>query len=185
MTHFSKTDIRNSGMDMRSKINIYETVLIVFLLIGSMAAFIPALGYSTRGKLFPLIVIVLLIVMLALKLLTIFSPKMAARVDIQGIEFTDQKSKDTSDEDAIAEKWAAKWPKEMMMIFWLIFLLALVYLIGFLPMVPIFLFLFLKFQGKHSWSVSIITSLAVLAFVYGLFGIVLSVQFPESILFSN
>ena len=69
------------------------------------------------------------------------------------------------------------------MVFWLGFLISLIYLLGFLLTVPLFLFLFLKFQGKHSWFVSGVTSLAVLVFTYGLFGILLSVPFPEGLLF--
>jgi len=108
---------------------------------------------------------------------------MAQRIDIQGIEFPDRKTDDGPAEGPAAEGAAAGWSQEVMMIFWLIFLLALVYLIGFLPTVPIFLFLFLRFQGKHGWAVAIITSLAVLAFVYILFGIILSVQFPQGLFF--
>lgn len=171
---------------MRPKTNIYEVVLVVFLLSGSGAALVAALGYSARGRLFPVIVIVLLIIMLALKLFAIFSPKVASRIDIQGIEFPEHKTPREAGEGAEEQLGAiAVWPKEIMMIFWLLFLLGCIYLAGFLPAVPAFLFLFLKFQGKHSWRVSILTSLVVLAFVYGMFGIVLSVEFPGGILFSN
>lgn len=171
---------------MRQKINIYETALAVFLLIGSVVAFVAALGFSARGRLFPLIVIVLLIIMLVLKLFAIFNSKMAERIDIQGIEFPEPKASDKPAEGAREIRTeAAKWPTEIMMLFWLAFLLACTYVIGFLPAIPIFLFLFLKLQGRHSWLVSALTSLAVLAFIYGLFGIALSVQFPEGLLFSD
>jgi len=170
---------------MRQKTNIYEVALVIFLLIGSSAAFVAALGYSARGRLFPLIVIALLMIMLALKLFAIFSPKVASRVDIQGIEFPEQKTPSDPDEGLKEQSEdTGAWPKEIMMVFWLVFLLTCIYLAGFLPAVPIFLFLFLKFQGKHSWWVSILTSAAVLAFIYGMFEMVLSVEFPAGVLFS-
>jgi hypothetical protein len=170
---------------MRRKINVYETLLVIVLLIVALAALYAAAGYSAKGKLFPLIVTILLIVMLAVKLLSLLSPRIGDRIDIQGIEFPDTKSKSSPKEDHPAVKEAAKWTKELMMLFWLLFLMACIYLIGFLAAIPMFLFLFLKFQGKHGWLTSILVSVAVLVFIYGLFGVVLSVEFPQGLFFSE
>jgi hypothetical protein len=174
---------------MRNRINFYELIFIVLLLLCSTIAFVTALDFTPRGRAFPLIVIVILIVLLLLKLLTIVSPKMAAKVDIHGFAFPEHKEAEpcnivlTDDKKKLVDQ--AKWPNELLMLFWLVFLLAFLYLIGFLPTIPLFLFMFLKYQGKHGWFVSSVTSLAVLVFTYVLFVVVLSVPFPEGLLLAE
>ena len=172
------------------KINLNELIFAVVMLLFSGTAFVMAIGYSDTGRAFPLIVIVLLIAMLILKILSIFNPEIAKRVDIRGIELPAQSiacdgaaDQERPEDQAVVD--IVKWPQELMMIFWLAFLLVSIYLLGFLYTIPVFLVSFLKFQGKHSWLVSAIVSVAVLAFVYVLFGIVLSLEFPQGVIISG
>ena len=172
---------------MQKKVDLNEVIFVAVLLVISVVTFFIALGYSYNGKLFPLIVIVTLALMLILKIIGFVNPKMAAHFDIHGIDLPEQKSASTQSktatEEEISDDHAPKWLREVRMVFWLMLLIGLIYLLGFLFTVPLFLFLFLRFQGKHSWLVSGVTSLAVLAFIYGLFGILLSVPFPEGLVF--
>lgn len=172
---------------MQKRIDLNELVFVAVLLVVSVAAFLMALQYSNRGKAFPLIVLACLFVMLILKLLAIFSPKVAERVDIHGIDLPDQERK-PDESPAAAEqtrpngKHPAKWQRELMMILWLSLLLVLIFTLGLLYMVPVFLFLFLKLQGRHSWFVSATCSVLLFALVYGLFGVMLSLDFPQGLL---
>jgi len=172
---------------MQKKIDWNELIFVTVLLVVSGVAFLMALQYSNRGKAFPLIVLVCLMAMLSLKLLGIFNPKVAARIEIHGIDLPNQeptpdKPSITAEPKKLGDSDTAKWQRELMMIFWLAFLLALIFMLGLLYTVPIFLFLFLKLQGKQSWFVSATCSFVLFALVYGLFGVVLSLEFPQGVL---
>lgn len=171
---------------MKKKVDSSQVIFILALLGISIVFFFMALGYSYNGKLFPLIIIVILALMLILKIIGFFNPKIAAYFDVHGIDLPDQKpspAQSKTAEEEISDDDIAKWPRELAMGFWLVSLISLIYLVGFLLTVPLFLVLFLRFQGRHSWLVSGVTSLAVLAFIYVLFGILLSTPFPEGLVF--
>lgn len=172
---------------MQKKVDLNEVIFVLVLLAFVIVTFFMALDYSYNGKLFPLIIIVTLAVMLILKIIGFVNPKIATRFDIHGINLPEQQSSSPHPKISTGEKTPSadvpKWMREVKMVFWMGFLLSLIYLLGFLFTVPLYLFLFLRFQGRHSWLVSSVTSLAVLAFVYALFGILLSVPFPEGLVF--
>jgi amino acid transporter len=171
---------------MKKKVDSSQVIFILALLAISIVFFFMAVGYSYNGKLFPLIIIGTLVPMLILKIIGFINPKIAAHFDVRGIDLPGQKPSSTQSKTAteeISDDDIAKWPRELAMGFWLVSLISLIYLVGFLLTVPLFLVLFLRFQGRHSWLVSGVTSLAVLAFIYVLFGILLSTPFPEGLVF--
>jgi len=137
-----------------------------------------ALGYSPRGRLYPLIVIIALLVLLLMKLAALIGPKAAARLEVHGIDMPDQIISETN---VMPE---SKWRLEVKIIAWLVLLFFLILLFGFLITIPIFLLLFIKFQGRHGWKLSILCSLAVFAFIYTMFVAILSVSFPPGLLFA-
>jgi hypothetical protein len=57
-------------------------------------------------------------------------------------------------------------------------------LLGFLVAVPAFVFLYLRLQGKQGWLFSAVFTLAVFAFFYGLFDLLLHLPFPPGVLLS-
>ena len=61
---------------------------------------------------------------------------------------------------------------------WMAGFFAAIALAGFTLAVPLFVFLYLKLQGRESWVFSFVFSAAVWAFFYGLFEKLLSVPFP-------
>jgi hypothetical protein len=160
------------------KKRIPDTVFVFCLLAFTVLTGILALGYSPRGRLYPLIVISVLFVLLILKLAVLIGPKAAARLEVHGIDLPDQVLNET---DRVHK---TKWQIELRIIAWLFLLLVLVMLLGFLYTIPIFLLVFIRFQGKHSWKLAILCGLAVFAFIYLMFVTLLSVSFPPGLFFT-
>jgi hypothetical protein len=61
---------------------------------------------------------------------------------------------------------------------WIFGFFAAVVLLGFPVAVPLFVFLYLKLQGRESWVVSIAMTAAVSGVFYGLFDLMLHLPFP-------
>jgi putative tricarboxylic transport membrane protein len=61
---------------------------------------------------------------------------------------------------------------------WILGFLAAIVLLGFPVAVPLFVFLYLKLQGRERWVFSIVFTLAVWGLFYGLFDRLLHLPFP-------
>jgi putative tricarboxylic transport membrane protein len=61
---------------------------------------------------------------------------------------------------------------------WIFAFFAAIVLLGFPVAVPLFVFLYLRLQGRESWAVSIIMTAAVWGVFYGLFDLLLHLPFP-------
>lgn len=66
---------------------------------------------------------------------------------------------------------------------WIVAFFAGILLLGFPIAVPLFVFLYLKAQGKESWTLSIVFTAVVWGFFYGLFDQLLHLPFPQGWLF--
>lgn len=62
---------------------------------------------------------------------------------------------------------------------WILGFFAAIVLLGFPIAVPLFVFLYLKLQGKEGWTLSIVFAAAVWGFFYGLFDQLLHLPFPS------
>jgi len=62
---------------------------------------------------------------------------------------------------------------------WIFGLLAAIVLLGFSISVPLFVFLYLKLQGKESWILSVVLAAVAWVFFYGLFDQLLHLPFPQ------
>lgn len=62
---------------------------------------------------------------------------------------------------------------------WILGFFAAIVLLGFPIAVPLFVFLYLKLQGRESWLFSALFAAAVWLFFYGLFGELLHLPFPS------
>src|SRR5581483_3522170 len=69
--------------------------------------------------------------------------------------------------------------RTLLAIAWTLGFFALIVLVGFLIAVPLFVFLYLKIQGREKWLFSVILTLATWAFFYGLFDQLLHLPFPD------
>ena len=63
--------------------------------------------------------------------------------------------------------------------FWGGLLVALVYALGFLAAVPLYLAPYLRFETHHTWRRTLVLTLLVTGFFYVAFGVLLDVPFPE------
>ena len=57
--------------------------------------------------------------------------------------------------------------------------MALVYALGFLAAVPLYLAPYLRFETHHTWRRTLVLTLLVTGFFYVAFGVLLDVPFPE------
>jgi hypothetical protein len=67
---------------------------------------------------------------------------------------------------------------------WILGFFAAIVLLGFPIAVPLFVFLFLKLQGREGWVLSIVMTAAVWGVFYGLFDLLLHLPFPAGWLVS-
>jgi Tripartite tricarboxylate transporter TctB family len=67
---------------------------------------------------------------------------------------------------------------------WILAFFAAIVLLGFPIAVPLFVFLYLKLQGRESWILSIVMTAAVWGVFYGLFDLMLHLPFPAGWLFA-
>jgi len=65
---------------------------------------------------------------------------------------------------------------------WMLIFFAAVVLLGFEIAVPLFVFVYLKFQGGEGWTLSIVITVIVAVFFYGLFDALLHLPFPPGLL---
>jgi Tripartite tricarboxylate transporter TctB family len=61
---------------------------------------------------------------------------------------------------------------------WIVALLAAIVLLGFVVAVPLFVFLYLRLQGKEGWVFSAVFTAVVWGIFYGLFDLLLHLPFP-------
>jgi hypothetical protein len=62
---------------------------------------------------------------------------------------------------------------------WILAFFAAILLLGFSLSVPLFVFLYLKVQGKESWLLSVVFAAVAWGFFYGLFDQLLHLPFPQ------
>jgi hypothetical protein len=67
---------------------------------------------------------------------------------------------------------------------WIFAFFAAIVLLGFPIAVPLFVFLYLKLQGREGWGISIAITLGTWAVFYGLFDLLLHLPFPAGWLFA-
>ena len=73
--------------------------------------------------------------------------------------------------------------KEISVVGWLLFLMAVTYILGFFAAIPLFLFLFLKLWAKEGWVLSLSMSGIVLGVVFLIFAYILHIPLHQGILF--
>jgi hypothetical protein len=67
---------------------------------------------------------------------------------------------------------------------WIFAFFAAIVLLGFPIAVPLFVFLYLRLQGREGWGISIAITLGTWAVFYGLFDLLLHLPFPAGWLFA-
>jgi hypothetical protein len=143
----------------------------VFLIAVAAYAIFAATGWSFKTKLFPLSVSVPLLVLATVQLLLM----------IRGKE-------ETNDGAAMDVDFSTDVPAEVargrvINIFcWIVGFIVLVYLLGFPLTVPLFIFVYLKFQSDVSWLQSIIFTAITWGCFYFLFQSLVHIQFESGVI---
>lgn len=158
-----------------------------------MAAIIAAAGYGFRARMAPLVIaipgLILCVGLMAVELRKELLEKKkneaghpAAKAD--GVEATAGPAAGDTDagEGASAAEPAATSGEshsysELNALLWVVLLLALIFVLGFLVTIPLYQFLYMRVRSREPWLTSIILSLASWAILYFLFVRVLSMNF--------
>jgi hypothetical protein len=143
-----------------------QALFCFFLIVVSGFAIFFALGWSFKTKLFPLSVsIPLLFLATAQLLMTLFGKGETGSGAAMDIDFT------TDVPPEIVRR------RVVGIFAWIVSFIALVYLLGFPVTVPLFIFLFLKFQSGVSWLQSILLTAITWGGFHLLFQKLVHIQF--------
>ena len=138
----------------------------VFLIAVASYAIFAATGWSFKTKLFPLSVSIPLLILATVQLLLM----------ILGKEETGESA--TMDVDFSTDVPAELARQRVFGTFgWIIAFIALVYLLGFPLTVPLFIFVYLKFQSEVGWLATIVITSVTWGCFYLLFQSLVHIQF--------
>jgi tripartite tricarboxylate transporter TctB family protein len=138
----------------------------IFLIAVASYAIFTATGWSFKTKLFPLSVSIPLLILATAQLLLMILGK-----------------EETSEGAAMDVDFSSDVPPEIARrrvfgIFgWIVAFIALVYLLGFPLTVPLFIFLYLKFQSDVGWLATIVITAVTWGCFYLLFQSLVHIQF--------
>lgn len=145
-------------------------ILAVAIMACAGWAIYAAIGWPFKAALFPMAIAITVLCLAAAEVAwTLFGSQAAERA-------TDfQIATDVPREVAVR--------RTVTVIAWIGGFFAVIALIGFPWAVPLFVFLYLRVQGRESWWLSLGFSAAVWGFFYGLFVKLLNIPFPAGWLF--
>lgn len=147
---------------------------------------IRSFGYSSRGRLVPLIVAIPTLGLLLVVSTYQISPAFADRIDsifqTNGLDI-DERMSDLGDREDITSSEEAQETKQLVQVLaWIVITFVLILLVGFLPGLLIFLLGFYKVQARQPWTSTILYTLLAWGFIYAIFQIILNVPLYEGIL---
>ncbi len=144
-----------------------QVLFCAFLIAVSLFAIGSAFGWTFKSKLFPLSVSIPLLILSTVQLLLTIFAKGETTQGAMDIDFS-------------AEVPAEIARRRVLGIFtWIGAFISLVYLLGFPLTVPLFIFLFLKFQSEVSWRYSIALTAITWGGFYLLFQWLVHIQFQD------
>ena len=153
---------------MKNEEKIFMISLLLIMLLMVFFGFI----YSGESKILPMISGVFSALIMGFMVIMSFSAKITSWY--QRFEKKSVLSERTMKED---EK-----KREISVIVWFSGCTVVIYFLGFLVGIPLFLFLFLKLWAKESWLLSVVLSTAVLVVVYFTFVYILRVPLHRGLL---
>ena len=126
--------------------------------------------YKLTDRMFPLMVGYFALPLLVMDLLALTDSKIGENISI----FFSAKTPRKVDEDA--DKTERTLPQELMIFMWMGALVLGIYLIGFLPCTPVFVYCWMKYRGGYSVKESSYLAIGTIVFVYVLFEILLQYE---------
>ena len=126
--------------------------------------------YKLTDRMFPLMVGYVAVPLLLMDLLALTDSKIGKKLSI----FFSAKTPEEVDKDA--DKTKRTMAEELKIFGWMGTLVLSIYLIGFLPCTPIFVYCWMRFRGGYSIRQSVYLAIATTTFVYVLFEILLQYE---------
>lgn len=150
--------------------NKAAVTLAVIVMIASGYAVITAWSWPWKAALFPLVIAVPVFLLATAE----------AILSLRGSEARGDATKDFQLSTHLPQKEALR--RTGIAIGWIVGLFAAIVLLGFPIAIPLFVFLFLKVQGREGWLLSIVFAAVIWAIFYGLFDRMLHLPFPQGLI---
>jgi putative tricarboxylic transport membrane protein len=145
--------------------NKASLLLAVAIMIVAAGAIVSAWGWPAKAALFPLVISIPLFLLAGAEALWALFGSAA-----QG------SASDFKLSDHLPQSVALR--RTLIAVGWIFGFFFAIVLLGFLVAVPLFVFAYLRLQGRRGWIFSAVFTLAVWAFFYGLFDRLLHLPFP-------
>lgn len=159
----------------------------LFLLLVYLTFVIIAFGYGSTTRMFPLVVGLPGLILCAIILSSYYIPAVNKRITtIKQKEFFkayDRDKEEQEDDEKKEKEYKIASLKELNISIWIIGLLIVIYILGFMPSIPLFVFLYLKFREKESLISSILVSIGTWIVIYILFILLLKAQLYGGLFF--
>jgi len=168
-----------SSMRLRIKKGelLFTSLIAAYVLMLSVLCF----GYSAESRLFPLLVIVPTILFLVLRFISIGNPELSKILEPETGLLDIEKVQRFAKAEAKEEKKQNGF-RELVVVIWVIGLLLLTFLVGIMPAIALFVFLFVKFYGQRKMATAVAYTAATWIFVYLLFIVVLQARLYGGVL---
>jgi hypothetical protein len=145
-----------------------RAAMICALAVIAVSILISARTWPPQSALFPMIISFFILSMsVAFLLVTLFGKKKDGEAEVMDVKRSEGADQKLSNRRLLSIS------------LWLIGFLLLILLFGFPTTIPLFMFLYLKFEGKEGWVTSIGLTVGVWACFYFLFIWLLKTPFPE------
>ena len=159
-----------------------------FIMLGIILMLVvPCLGYSFTAKIFPLIVgaigLVLITLQLIIDVIPAGSGKSGKPTEKKDLLRDEMVEKEIAQTKLLPTETRKKRNKEINIFTWVIGLIGLIYLVGYLITVPLFIFLFLKFRASASWLLSITLVIVMEIVIYIGFMTILHIPLYKGLVF--
>jgi len=147
-----------------------KLVFSLVMLIIFAGMLVMSMGYSQKARFVPLVVsipgVIVSTVQLLIELRSFFNQRLKAVPD--------------SEKRRVKDEQVAR--SEKMIVGWILFLLALIFIVGFWVAVPVFLLLFFRIYGKESWTFTIVGTACSWGVIFVIFQVLLKVPIYEGLL---
>lgn len=143
---------------------------VLFILAVVILFIVTSYQYKLTDRMFPLLVGYVAIPLLLLDFLTLTNTKIGEKFSVM----LSAKTPTQVDEDSDKTERSVK--TELMVFLWMALLVLGVYLAGFLPVIPVFVFCWMKFRGGYSIRMSGYLAIGTIVFIYVLFAVILQYE---------
>lgn len=150
-----------ADIDGRYLAAVFFSVLLTY----TLALVYESFGYAWDARLFPLIVGIPLSIMILGKILLLL---LNDRLDLQVVGFFEDVGDMNPSQKKKAQSRASRYRREFSMVLWIVGLVLLIYLIGNLAAVPLFIFAFIL-TYERNFRRAVLAAIVTSVFIYLLF----------------